>query len=168
LCLRARVFGDLDFKSCVSKIINNLETYTYSMTDLVWNKSKLGHVARFFAFEVYKRKYRCEKCGKDTRLAVHHKDGNRMNNTDDNLRVLCNRHHSEIHGWKYNPAFEEIDKEMVIQMYTIENASYKGIQDRCNCSYCQILKILKNAGIPLRKSRATLRALERIKRIRGD
>lgn len=46
--------------------------------------------------------YTCERCGKRPEKAraldVHHKDGNRQNNTPDNLIVLCRSCHNKEHG----------------------------------------------------------------------
>ena len=48
----------------------------------------------------------CEMCGKCSLLDLHHKDGNRENNTADNLMTLCKRCHAKWHwsnGWKPKP-----------------------------------------------------------------
>lgn len=57
---------------------------------------------------IYKRaRYRCEECGIDRDLTIHHEDrngrnkldeGEKMNNDVDNLRVLCRSCHGRIHG----------------------------------------------------------------------
>lgn len=38
----------------------------------------------------------CQQCGTNTDLTVHHIDHNPSNNTQDNLRVLCRRHHAML------------------------------------------------------------------------
>ena len=49
----------------------------------------------------------CEKCNRRkfdslTKLHVHHKDGNRLNNNIKNLRLLCSRCHLRLHkNWKF-------------------------------------------------------------------
>ena len=47
---------------------------------------------------VLKANSRCEKCGRMKNLLVHHKDGNRRNNTITNLSVLCPSCHHAIHS----------------------------------------------------------------------
>ncbi len=39
----------------------------------------------------------CRQCSATTNLCVHHKDGDHMNNTPDNLEVLCMSCHSRMH-----------------------------------------------------------------------
>lgn len=44
---------------------------------------------------------RCEKCGHDgseSRLDIHHRDGNKQNQSLANLAVLCHRCHMQIHA----------------------------------------------------------------------
>ena len=41
---------------------------------------------------------KCNKCGIDVPLCIHHKDGNRKNNNPENLEVLCYNCHALIHG----------------------------------------------------------------------
>lgn len=40
---------------------------------------------------------RCEICGSDTCLHVHHINGNWKDNDISNLAVLCKEHHLELH-----------------------------------------------------------------------
>jgi len=42
----------------------------------------------------------CIICGSTHRLAIHHIDENRCNNSPDNLQVLCNSCHSKHHSRK--------------------------------------------------------------------
>ena len=130
-----------------------------------WTNCQLGIVARYFAFEVYKRPVRCEKCGKTERLEIHHKDKNRMNNTNENLRVLCKKHHNEIHGMAVPTSqFEELDHGGIIQMYTIEKATVKEIMVKFNCSHHMVHRTLREAGVPLRKSQRAMKILSALTR----
>ena len=40
--------------------------------------------------------HKCDKCGLDKLLEVHHKDGNRKNNKVSNLRILCKECHRKL------------------------------------------------------------------------
>jgi len=47
----------------------------------------------------------CAECGVTDNLEVHHRNGDRTDNEPENLLVLCNRHHSQLHqsglnGWE--------------------------------------------------------------------
>ena len=54
----------------------------------------------------YKRGWKCEKCGlsewlgKPITLEAHHIDGNRINNTEENLQLLCPNCHSQTDNYK--------------------------------------------------------------------
>ena len=74
----------------------------------------VGTVSRFgfkLSLEVYEKcKKKCEICGCENDLTIHHKDGkgrnyeNRglePNNSLDNLIVLCRSCHGSLHGKKY-------------------------------------------------------------------
>lgn len=41
--------------------------------------------------------HRCEHCGTTTELEVHHRDLDPSNNVPDNLIVLCDSCHAEVH-----------------------------------------------------------------------
>lgn len=43
------------------------------------------------------RKDKCELCGSDTNLCVHHIDGNRNNNDTNNLLTVCKKCHQKHH-----------------------------------------------------------------------
>ena len=56
---------------------------------------KYGEVFR----DVFERdKNRCQKCGVDKRLRIHHIDWNKENNVLDNLILLCNSCHRSAHN----------------------------------------------------------------------
>ena len=44
------------------------------------------------------RKGQCQQCGFTQSLSVHHKDGDKKNNHNSNLVVLCKRCHQQEHG----------------------------------------------------------------------
>lgn len=64
--------------------------------------SKKAYVTKGFLVSLKKfGKIQCDKCGIDdlTVICVHHIDGNRENNVEENLQILCaNCHHREHWG----------------------------------------------------------------------
>lgn len=54
----------------------------------------------------HKRGWKCEKCGLSTwldqpiALEVHHKDGNHINNSEENLQLLCPNCHAQTDNYK--------------------------------------------------------------------
>ena len=47
-----------------------------------------------------RRGYICDRDGQKHRsktLEIHHKDRNRQHNKSQNLRVLCDKHHDDLH-----------------------------------------------------------------------
>ncbi|MDE4908923.1 HNH endonuclease [Methanogenium marinum] len=42
--------------------------------------------------------HRCRHCGAEEYLHIHHRDGDRTNDTPDNLITLCERCHSSVHA----------------------------------------------------------------------
>ena len=51
----------------------------------------------------------CASCGFGKLITLHHLDGNRKNNKDDNLVGLCPNCHKMIHTYQY---FEEVKKKL--------------------------------------------------------
>lgn len=64
------------------------------------NYSASHHSARSLAYLVLGREYCCEKCGSTANIDVHHKDGNRNNNTPENIELLCRSCHLKEHNPK--------------------------------------------------------------------
>jgi hypothetical protein len=49
---------------------------------------------------IKKQQFKCNKCGKQVfgfTLQLHHKDGNPMNDSLDNLEAVCVKCHSDLH-----------------------------------------------------------------------
>ena len=66
----------------------------------------------------------CEICGDDCkdcgRLHRHHKDGNTLNNTPENVQVLCARCHSLTHvRIAYSPFQDETDNDVIESLLAI-------------------------------------------------
>jgi len=61
-------------------------------------KNGIGCYRRMI-FEQFENKVICQMCGENScKLLAHHKDGNRNNNTIENLMILCYKCHFKIHG----------------------------------------------------------------------
>jgi len=43
-------------------------------------------------------KFKCNECGTDEQIEIHHKDTDITNNSIDNLIPLCRHCHIELHG----------------------------------------------------------------------
>ena len=84
----------------------------------------------------------CKNCGKEGRLEIHHRDGNRRNNEDENLIAICPSCHKKIHyrefgrmkrGEKGYPS--ALSKIVSIELDKIENVYDVEIDDP-NHNYC--------------------------------
>ena len=60
-------------------------------------KANPSYVALSARARVVALKDNCENCGGTNRLAVHHLDRNRFNDSKENLKTLCNNCHSKLH-----------------------------------------------------------------------
>lgn len=47
-------------------------------------------------YKIFKKE-KCENCGSMSQLGVHHKDKNRLNNSEENLQTLCASCHTKLH-----------------------------------------------------------------------
>ena len=67
---------------------------------------------------VYKRGWKCEKCGLSTwlgqpiALEIHHKDGNHINNLEENLELLCPNCHAQTDNYRG----KNINKQGMLQI----------------------------------------------------
>jgi hypothetical protein len=109
-------------KDHMSKVLTGRDTSGWNIPkgEQKWNW-KGGHNAhyyRYLAFEVYGMEKQCvvENC-KNTDLCVHHKDGNRNNNTRENLEVHCKAHHTGGHS-KDNALWKKHLKKKKLQEIT--------------------------------------------------
>lgn len=65
------------------------------------------------------RPYQCEQCGisswlgKDIQLQVHHIDGDKTNNTRQNLQILCPNCHSQTENWCNQKTSKVTDEEFI-------------------------------------------------------
>lgn len=62
------------------------------------------------AIRLANQKQACELCGGTSRLGLHHKDRDRMNNSPSNLQTVCPTCHTRLHWaedkkpWRRHPA----------------------------------------------------------------
>lgn len=95
--------------------------------------------ARWAKEKLQSLEYCCERCGltidvtKRGSWAGHHKDHNRLNNTKDNLEVLCKRCHQIEHAcWMAFQGVTTISKESTLE--TAEAPSPAAAGDDIVCS----------------------------------
>ena len=62
--------------------------------------STAHHSARSIAYSIKEMPKVCELCGSDRNIDVHHKDGNHLNNSFDNLITVCRSCHLKLHRKK--------------------------------------------------------------------
>ena len=99
--------SDYRYKDYINHWLNGEKSGTICVN---CKKEVSGHVRRYL---LEKADYKCEKCGWGERnpitgnimLEIHHKDGNRLNNTENNLEVLCPNCHS------LTPTFRALNAE---------------------------------------------------------
>lgn len=63
------------------------------------NNSWRGGIGVFveMAYNDYSLEKKCNRCGSESFLCVHHKDRNRRNNAKENLEILCKSCHQKEH-----------------------------------------------------------------------
>ena len=73
--------------------------------------SNKGNRKNYLEIAKKSKKWKCEVCGKSRTnkhmdLIVHHKDGNNRNNKVNNLMILCQNHHYELHQAEHATIWE--------------------------------------------------------------
>lgn len=105
-----RKIGYLGFRASVLELIkkynidiSHLKGKGWKKDLYDWDKFKYGKVissAMMLPSLIYKRGHKCENCGlsewmnEKIPLEVHHVDGDKLNNNEDNLLLLCPNCHS--------------------------------------------------------------------------
>jgi len=87
-----------------------------------WTKAKYGEIG---LKKMLKVNFSCEICGrrafrapnlsKVRQVVLHHIDWDPSNNSEDNLLVLCQKHHSELHHFITNSYLKTIPKDFIIK-----------------------------------------------------
>jgi len=63
-----------------------------------------GYIRRTGLEQLHKHGiYKCQICGSSKQLEVHHKDRNKLNNSIDNLMLVCKSCHRKIHYKEHIP-----------------------------------------------------------------
>jgi len=81
------------------------------------------------------KKERCEICGYNKALEIHHINGNRKNNSEDNLIVLCRNCH-----WLIHHENEKICKHKWAVKKVLRKIKLRGKQAevlKLECTYCR-------------------------------
>ena len=94
-----------------SKRLRKCPGYRYPIEDYLNGKRKIACsiLRRRLIDECYKDDC-CEICGlrewlgQPAPLEMHHKDGNRKNNTLNNLQIICSNCHTQTHGYAVKKA----------------------------------------------------------------
>lgn len=97
---------------------NNLDTshFTYS-----WNKGKqLKHISEYKGvvkikrWTIESRGHKCEDCGRSSwkgepiPIELHHIDGDRTNNSEENLSLLCPNCHTFTENWRRSKTTNDV------------------------------------------------------------
>ena len=106
-----------------------------------------------------------QQIGRDllTEEHVHHKDGNKLNNSIDNLEIISKADHARNHAIDRNlgkdrkgvPPVNKKDKETIkkIIQLRLEDNTLASISDKTNISVTTIIKYLKENNINNKQSR---------------
>lgn len=82
-------------------------------------KTKAHNIKRWhnISQDLYKKiTEKCYICGFETIVELHHLDGKKENNSEDNMVGLCPNHHKMIHNYKFrDKIFEEINNKRLTQ-----------------------------------------------------
>lgn len=113
-------------KRCSSKCANSKGNNKYTIEEAC-NKGVADDVYRRICFEHHEKK--CVCCNERNVVAVHHYDGNRLNNDPINLIPLCPTHHCYWHG-KYKNLIEKR-----VEMYRNKFNVGRGLKDKV--SHCE-------------------------------
>jgi hypothetical protein len=97
----------------MKKILHRLKVDTTHWNGQGWSKDKqlkdwtgYSRIAPLKKHLLVKRGHKCEEClgetwmNKPMPLEIHHKDGDRTNNSEDNLQILCCNCHSLTDNWR--------------------------------------------------------------------
>lgn len=139
----------------LDKSEQKIEQWLNETWDGIVGKDQLSKAIRDFLLK--ENNYSCEICGwnkinpitNKCPLEIHHKDGNCMNNSKDNLQVLCPNCHSLIENYKALNKNSERERTTVRKNYCIDcGKEINSTSTRCiNCS---------------NKSRVTIKPLSRV------
>lgn len=96
----------------IKKRIKDFNIDVSHFTGQSWNKGKRSKTDDYLSWSTLrkmvleKKENKCEICyltnwlDKPITFEIHHKDGNRENNKEENLQLLCPNCHSQIHNHK--------------------------------------------------------------------
>lgn len=106
----------------------------------------------------HKREWKCECCGlnewmeKSLPLEIHHIDGNRLNNSLDNLQILCPNCHSQTPNWRsrnqkgYAKSSPKISDEQLLEAVKTHKNIYNALKSlglAGGANYIRVYKLLE-------------------------
>ena len=105
-----------------------------------------------------KREWKCECCGlnewmgESLPLEIHHIDGNRLNNSLDNLQILCPNCHSQTPNWRsrnqkgYAKSSPKISDEQLLEAVKAHKNIYNALKSlglAGGSNYIRVYKLLE-------------------------
>lgn len=90
--------GREELKSLTQSVLKDRFFYKEYMSSLEWRRTRRNYLA--------KRERKCEKCGIESPLHVHHRSYARLGRErHDDLRLLCQRCHLKLHRYQRESGF---------------------------------------------------------------
>lgn len=112
-------------------------------------QSIYGAVARAVAFEELGLLHQCEMCGKKGRVEVHHINKDRMDNSRENLKILCRKCHNKQHDVIKSKNLP--DAKVIYAEYSKEGSTLATVGKIFGLSPSCIARILEDAGFDRKK-----------------
>lgn len=141
-----------------------------------WNKNNYDWDS--FTFSSYKkngksiaaplihlRGHRCEECGntewlgQPIKLEVHHIDGDRSNNTLDNLKLLCPNCHSYTETFCYKSKVATVSDETFVEALQTSNTIHQALGilglSQCGGNYTRAYRLIDEYDIQHLQNKST-------------
>lgn len=100
---KEKIVEEFNAKDAMDRLWQHFYTFRHQVKDLRPDTAETGYIRRWSEFSYLFRKSKkfiCDGCGVKTNRRLtdtHHKDGDKRNNSRDNLACLCKICHGEIH-----------------------------------------------------------------------
>lgn len=149
--LTERSFGKTfgrSFGKMYGMIYNLPELFIEQFNEQFTNRKESLEAVKFMEKNL-KTAQKCGVCGNDKIVELHHIDGNRENNSVENLIYLCPNHHRILHRGKTIVSTKIIIKKLGSGMLTAEDLGKQLNLSRSRTS--SILRDLEDKGILVKK-----------------